>query len=84
MGKESARMHKEDVLKFRVGKCGSCGLSVRFWPVDGSEVNCPVCGCAHEVECDKIENLSSSETKEIALLVPVSRKRDINRQESEN
>jgi hypothetical protein len=26
----------EDVLKFRVGKCGSCGLTLRFWPVDGS------------------------------------------------
>jgi hypothetical protein len=36
------------------------------------------------VEVDKIEDLSSGETKEIALLVPVSRKSEIEPQLSEN
>jgi hypothetical protein len=31
-------MHKEDVLKFGVGQWGSCGLTLRFWQADGSEV----------------------------------------------
>jgi hypothetical protein len=77
-------MHKEDVLKFRVGKCGSCSLTMRFWPVDGSEVSCPNCGCAHEVEVDLAENLKTGEKKEIVLLVPVSRENNIKRQVSEN
>jgi hypothetical protein len=74
----------EGLLDFRVGKCGSCSLTMRFWPVDGSQVNCPNCGCAHEVEVDEALNLSSGETKDIALLVPVSRKRDPKAQTSEN
>jgi uncharacterized Zn finger protein (UPF0148 family) len=77
-------MHKEDVLKFRVGKCGSCGLSLRFWPIDGSEVNCPSCGYAHEVEVDETLNLSSGEKKQIALLVTVSRKNEIKPQINPN
>jgi predicted RNA-binding Zn-ribbon protein involved in translation (DUF1610 family) len=77
-------MHKEDVLKFRVGKCGSCGLKIRFWPNDGSEISCPNCGCAHEVEVDSAESINTGEKKEIVLLVPVSRKRDIEPQLRQN
>jgi hypothetical protein len=76
-------MHKEDVLKFRVGQCGSCGLGLRFWPKDRSEVCRPNCGCAHEVECDEALNLSTGEKKEVAQLVPVGRKRDIESQISQ-
>jgi hypothetical protein len=65
-------MHKEDVLKFRVGKCGSCSLTMRFWPKDGTQIECPACGCAHEIEVDLAENLKTGEKKEVAWMILVS------------
>jgi ribosomal protein S27E len=64
-------MHKEDVLKFRVGQCGSCGLRMLFWSHDGAKVTCVKCGAEHEVEVDAVLNLSTGEKTELVLLVPV-------------
>jgi hypothetical protein len=65
-------MHKEDVLKFRVGQCGSCALTLRFWPIDGSEVICPGCGAEREVEIDTALNLSSGQETKVAWMTLVS------------
>lgn len=77
-------MYHEDVWKIGVGQCGSCGM--RIWSVvkDGNQISCPNCGCVHEVEVDEMEDLSSGETKQIALLVPVNRKGERPRQLNEN
>jgi hypothetical protein len=64
--------YTEDVLNFRVGKCGGCGLTLRFWPIDGSEVTCPGCGAEHEVEIDTALNLSSEKETKLAWMILVS------------
>jgi hypothetical protein len=62
----------EDVLKFRVGDCGSCEFRTCFWPVDGARVERPGCGAEHEVKIDTAVNLGTGSTKEAAWMILVS------------
>ncbi len=56
-----------------MGQCGGCGLKVRFWGVDGARVTCPNCGLDHEVEAGEMEDLTTGEKSEVALLVPMKK-----------
>ena len=69
-------MHKEDIREVRAGQCGSCGLRMFFWGLDGSGVTCVKCGAEHEVEVDAALDLSSGEKREVVMLVPVERAKD--------